>query len=129
VYLKLETELPTGSFRSGAVHALSVNLSRAVRSVVAASTGNHGAAVAYADGSSACRRSFLPANPNPVKAARIRDLGATLVETEVDQSRRSMRARAATSERHVFPARRRRPRHPGRHGGDRRGGRQPAAVG
>ena len=27
---------------------------------------------------------FLPSNPNPVKAARIRDLGATLVETGSD---------------------------------------------
>ena len=29
---------------------------------------------------------FLPANPNPVKAARIRDLGATLIETGTDLS-------------------------------------------
>ena len=89
VYLKLETELPTGSFKvRGAVHALAVNLSKGgVRSVVAASTGNHGAAVAYAGrllGVPAVI--FLPANPNPVKAARIRDLGATLVETGVDLS-------------------------------------------
>src|SRR5882762_3284597 len=48
VYLKLESELPTGSFKvRGAVHSLSVNLARGgIRAVVAASTGNHGAAVA-----------------------------------------------------------------------------------
>jgi threonine dehydratase len=106
VYLKLETELPTGSFKvRGAVHALSVNLSKGgVRSVVAASTGNHGAAVAYAGrllGVPAVI--FLPANPNPVKAARIRDLGATLVETGVDLSAAIDAARAhATSQSGAF---------------------------
>jgi threonine dehydratase len=106
VYLKLETELPTGSFKvRGAVHSLSVNLSRgAVRSVVAASTGNHGAAVAYAGrllGVPAVI--FLPTNPNPVKAARIRELGATLVETGVDLSAAIDAARAhATSQSGAF---------------------------
>jgi threonine dehydratase len=89
VYLKLETDLPTGTFKvRGAVHSLSVNVAKgAVAEVVAASTGNHGAAVAYAGrllGVPA--RIFLPANPNAVKAARIRDLGATLVESGVDLS-------------------------------------------
>jgi threonine dehydratase len=106
VYLKLETELPTGSFKvRGAVHALSVNLSKGgVRSVVAASTGNHGAAVAYAGrllGVPAVI--FLPANPNPVKAARIRELGATLVETGADLSAAIDAARAhATSQSGAF---------------------------
>jgi threonine dehydratase len=97
VYLKLETELPTGSFKvRGAVHALSVNLSKGgVRSVVAASTGNHGAAVAYAArllGVPAVI--FLPAHPNPVKAARIRELGAELVEHGTDLSASIDAARA-----------------------------------
>jgi len=97
VYLKLETELPTGSFKvRGAVHALSVNLSKgAVQSVVAASTGNHGAAVAYAArllGMPAVI--FLPAHPNPVKAARIRELGAELVEHGTDLSAAIDAARA-----------------------------------
>src|SRR5271170_5437809 len=50
VYLKLENELPTGSFKPrGALYALAVNvMRRPVRQVIAASTGNHGAAVAYA---------------------------------------------------------------------------------
>ena len=89
VFLKVETELPTGSFKvRGAVHALSVNLSKGgVRSVVAASTGNHGAAVAYAGRLlNVPAVIFLPANPNPVKAARIRDLGARLIETGPDLS-------------------------------------------
>ena len=50
VYLKLETELPTGSFKvRGALYALTQRLKwGAVEEVVASSTGNHGAAVAYA---------------------------------------------------------------------------------
>jgi threonine dehydratase len=87
IYLKLESELPTGSFKvRGAFHALSVNLAKGgIRSVVAASTGNHGAAVAYAGRLlDVPAIIFLPTNPNPVKAARIRELGATLVETGPD---------------------------------------------
>jgi threonine dehydratase len=50
VLLKLETELPTGSFKPrGALYALAVNLARrSVEEVTASSTGNHGAAVAFA---------------------------------------------------------------------------------
>jgi threonine dehydratase len=87
VYLKLESELPTGSFKvRGAVYSLSVNAAKgAIREVVAASTGNHGAAVAYAARLLHMRATiFLPTDPNPVKAARIRDLGADIVETGVD---------------------------------------------
>ena len=83
IYLKLESDLPTGSFKPrGALYTLSVNLPRQpIREVIAASTGNHGAAVAYAArllGLPA--RIFLPENPNPVKRARIAELGATIVE-------------------------------------------------
>ena len=87
LYLKLESELPTGSFKvRGAVHSLSVNLAKGgIRAVVAASTGNHGAAVAYAARMlNVPAIIYLPANPNPVKAARIRDLGAELIETGAD---------------------------------------------
>jgi [ribosomal protein S5]-alanine N-acetyltransferase len=89
VYLKNETLLPTGSFKvRGAIYALSANLARGpLREVIAASTGNHGAAVAYAGQRLGVHvRIFLPANPNPVKAARIRELGATLVEGGADLS-------------------------------------------
>jgi threonine dehydratase len=50
VYLKLESELPTGSFKlRGALYALNAEMGRRrVPEVVAPSTGNHGAAVAYA---------------------------------------------------------------------------------
>lgn len=89
VFLKMESELPTGSFKPrGAVYALAVNLARGpIREVVASSTGNHGAAVAYAAqllGVPA--RIFLPENPNPVKRARILALGAEVVEVGVDSA-------------------------------------------
>lgn len=83
IFLKLESELPTGSFKvRGALYSLNVQMERAnVREVVASSTGNHGAAVAYAAkllGAKA--RIFLPENCNPVKRANIARLGAEIVE-------------------------------------------------
>jgi len=89
VFLKLETDLPTGTFKvRGAVYALSANVAKgAVREVIAASTGNHGAAVAFAGQLlHVPARIFLPTRPNPVKAAWIRELGATLVESGADLS-------------------------------------------
>src|SRR4051812_7676985 len=70
VYLKLESELPTGSFKPrGALYALATNLARrSVKEVVASSTGNHGAAVAFAAKLLGVPATiFLPQNPNPVK--------------------------------------------------------------
>jgi len=84
VYLKLETELPTGSFKvRGAVCALAQRMKRGpIEEVVACSTGNHGAAVAYAAKQFGIRaKIFLPANCNPVKRGRIAALGAAIVES------------------------------------------------
>ena len=84
VYLKLETELPTGSFKvRGASWALAQRMSSGpVQEVVASSTGNHGAAVAYAAKQSGIKaRIFLPANCNPAKRHRILSLGAAIVES------------------------------------------------
>jgi len=89
VYLKIETGLPTGSFKiRGAIYSLSKYAARRpVGEVVAASTGNHGAAVAYAARLLEIPTTiFLPANPNPVKAARIAELGARIVESGADLS-------------------------------------------
>jgi threonine dehydratase len=49
VFLKLETDLPTGSFKvRGAIYSLSVNLAKdAMGEVVCASTGNHGTSLDY----------------------------------------------------------------------------------
>jgi threonine dehydratase len=84
VHLKIETDLPTGSFKPrGALYALVTNLARRrVDEVTASSTGNHGAAVAYAAKSLGIPATiFLPANPNPVKRQKIADLGARIVES------------------------------------------------
>lgn len=87
VRLKLESELPTGSFKvRGAIYALSINKARrAISEVVASSTGNHGAAVAYAARLLDIRATiFLPADPNPVKRANIARQGARIVEEGSD---------------------------------------------
>ena len=83
VYLKIESDLPTGSFKPrGALNALlTMAGQRPVPGVVAASTGKHGAAVAYAARIAKVGATiFLPENPNPVKRARIVALGAKVIE-------------------------------------------------
>jgi threonine dehydratase len=92
VWLKLETENPTGSFKvRGALNALLARLRRgALQGVVTSSTGNHGAAVAFAAHAMHLpARIYLPQNPNPVKRATIAALGAEIVEAgcDVEQSR------------------------------------------
>jgi threonine dehydratase len=82
-WLKLEADLPTGSFKvRGALWALATRLARGrVEEVVASSTGNHGAGVAYAGKLLGVKaRIFLPAGCNPVKRGRIASLGAEIVE-------------------------------------------------
>ena len=88
-FLKNETVLPTGSFKvRGALHALRVCLARQpIGEVIAASTGNHGAAVAWAARSAGVGATiFVPEHSNPLKVARIQELGAQLVETGADLS-------------------------------------------
>jgi threonine dehydratase len=87
IFLKLESELPTGSFKvRGALYALAVNMKRRhVEEVVASSTGNHGAAVAYAARQFGVNATiFLPRSPNPVKREKIAALGARIVEHGAD---------------------------------------------
>jgi threonine dehydratase len=96
LFLKIETELPTGSFKvRGALYSLSVNLAGRdgiqavprIAEVVCASTGNHGAAVAWAARLLGVPATiFVPVNPNQTKADRIRALGARLVEDGKDLS-------------------------------------------
>lgn len=89
VFLKLETDLPTGSFKPrGALYALASNLGRReIREVTAASTGNHGAAVAWAARTLGVpARIFLPDRPNEVKKRKILELGAEIVESGRDIS-------------------------------------------
>ena len=75
VYFKVESDLPTGSFKvRGALYALHAAMARRrVTEVVASSTGNHGAAVAWAAKSVGIRaKIFLPCGANPVKQFRVR---------------------------------------------------------
>jgi threonine dehydratase len=87
IFLKMESDQPTGSFKPrGALYALMARMAKvSVREVVASSTGNHGAAVAYAARTLGLPATiYLPDNPNPVKRARIATLGATIVEIGCD---------------------------------------------
>jgi len=90
VLFKLESDLPTGSFKvRGALYALwsQTQGRRPVSEVIASSTGNHGAAVAYAARQLGVRATiFLPRGANPVKRQRIADLGARIVESGSDIS-------------------------------------------
>src|SRR5437016_8635989 len=73
VYLKLEMELPTGSFRvRGAVYALAQRMNRGpIEEVVACSTGKHGAAVADTGKPPGIKaKVFLPTNCHPGKRGR-----------------------------------------------------------
>ena len=101
VHLKLELELPTGSFKvRGALYALSKRLERGpITEVVAASTGNHGAAVAWAASELGVKAQiFVPVGANAVKTARIRSLGAHLTEVgaDIEAARRAAERRAET---------------------------------
>jgi threonine dehydratase len=87
VYFKLETETPTGSFKvRGAPFALHAEIEeRPVTEVVAASTRNHGAAVAYAARLlSVPAKIFVPCPVNEAKHKRIQELGALIVEDGKD---------------------------------------------
>jgi len=84
VYLKLETELPTGTFKvRGAFWALAQRMKKGqVQEVVASTTGNHGAAVAYAAKQFGIKaKIFLPTSCNPVKRGRIAALGGAILES------------------------------------------------
>jgi threonine dehydratase len=95
-------ELPTGSFKvRGAMWALAEKLKEGVvNGVVASSTGNHGAAVAYAAQKLGVAATiFLPERCNPVKRARIAGLGAAIVEKGSGDSAAAFQAALAHSKR------------------------------
>lgn len=92
VWLKLEIENPTGTFKvRGALNAVNRRLRESrCDGVVTSSTGNHGAAIAFAARQMNIRsRIYLPENPNPVKRDRIAKLGAEIVEVgrDLEESR------------------------------------------
>ena len=96
--LKLETLQRTGSFKvRGAAAALSAG--ERPRSVVAASTGNHGlagASVAAALGLPC--RVYVPASAAPAKLARLRASGVELVEVDGDPLLAELAAREASKQ-------------------------------
>ena len=101
VWLKLESELPTGSFKPrGAIYALAAQRQRGpVPEVITCSTGNHGAAVAYAARLFGMRATvFLPEGANPAKRARIAALGARIVESGADLVAAGERAAACAAQ-------------------------------
>lgn len=105
VFLKLESELPTGSFKvRGALHAISRALERGqLPGVVTSSTGNHGAAVAWAARQLGVAATvFLPQNPNPVKRARIAENGAEIREVGRDYDDARQHAAAFARERGFY---------------------------
>ncbi len=78
VFVKLETLQPTGSFKvRGALNKLlSLSAEEKARGVVTASTGNHGAAVAYAlNKLELSGLIFVPENAAPTKVEAIKRLG------------------------------------------------------
>ena len=97
VFLKVETGLPTGSFKPrGALCALAKKLrQQEVKEVIASSTGNHGAAVAFAAKTLGVPATiFLPEGANPVKRKKIEELGARIVcQGSVDLAAASQAAR------------------------------------
>ena len=100
MHLKLEGELPTGSFKvRGAYYALSTHArDNEVTEVVAASTGNHGAAVAWAARElKVPAQVFVPVGANAVKVDRIKSLGARLTEVgaDIEDARRAAESYAA----------------------------------
>lgn len=97
VYLKLESEQLTGSFKvRGAFNALAA-LPRDVRArgVVASSAGNHGLGVAFAAHHFRVPATvFVPSTAPDVKKDGIRALGATVEETSADYDVAMERAKA-----------------------------------
>ena len=87
VYLKLENHQRTGSFKlRGATHKLlSLSDDERQRGVVAASSGNHGAAVAYACGQLEIQGVvFVPQDASPAKIEAIRSYGCDVRQEGAD---------------------------------------------
>ena len=108
-WLKLENLQHTGSFKvRGALNALSsLDRPRRGRGVVAASTGNHGAAVAFAAQRLGTRATvYVPETASPTKVAAIRRLGGEIVphgSDGVEAEIEGRRVAAATDRAYVSP--------------------------
>ena len=102
VHLKLENLQITGSFKlRGAMNKLlSLTPGERQRGIVTASSGNHGAAIAYGLRALGCRGLiFVPEGASPAKMAAIRALGAEVREQENDSGKTEVFARRYALER------------------------------
>ena len=105
VRLKLEGELPTGSFKPrGALAAVLQELDEAkLPGIVTSSTGNHGAATAFAGRLLGIPVTvFLPEDPNPVKRNLIAEQGAEIIESGRDSAEALLRAKDHAATRNLF---------------------------
>jgi threonine dehydratase len=105
VWLKLENLQHTGSFKvRGALNKiLALSDDERARGVVAASTGNHGAAVAYALGRfGASAVVFVPRDASQAKVRRIEELGATVRAFGRDPVETEIHARAYAAEQELI---------------------------
>ena len=104
VYFKYESLQVSGSFKARGAFSKLTLLSDAerARGVVTASSGNHGAAVAYAVGALGGRGLvFVPENASPAKVSAIRALGAEVRFHATDSGQTELHARAHAAARGV----------------------------
>ena len=107
VFVKAENWRELGNFKSlGGTHAARLALSRGdagggrgpARSLICASDGNHGLAVAAAaQGAGIAARIYLPLHVSEIRASRISDLGAVIVRVEGTYDDAVLEARAAAA--------------------------------
>ena len=105
VWIKQEYLQHTGSFKlRGALNAvLSLTPAQLRQGVVSASSGNHGAGVAYASQLAGCRATiFVPEHASPTKVAAMRRLGADVRHAGQDSVISEAAARTYASE-HGIP--------------------------
>jgi len=104
VHFKLENLQRTGSFKArGAVNkVLALSEAERARGVVAASTGNHGAAVGYALGQTGAKGVvFTPEDASPAKLAAMRRYGVRIEARGRDPLEAELAARAYAEERRM----------------------------
>jgi threonine synthase len=95
-WLKLDYELPTGSFKArGAAVMIGLGKGLGARRVIVDSSGNAGkAAAAYAGAAGLAAEIHVPAATDPDKVAAMRSFGATVVVDPGDRAAASAAARA-----------------------------------
>jgi threonine dehydratase len=100
VWVKHENHQPVGAFKVRGGVNFAAALNDATTELMCASTGNHGQSVAFAARLLGLQATVcLPRNPNPVKAAAIRALGATVVEHGRDMDDAVQHCRGLADER------------------------------